>query len=61
MARLDPCPDGEPCVLYVVQPGDSVAAIAARYLTTSEAILALNPGMPRPITADQVIRLPRTA
>jgi hypothetical protein len=59
MARLDPCPNGEPCALYVVQPGDSLAEIADRYLLTSDAILAANPGLPRPIQAGQVIKLPR--
>ena len=60
-ALLDPCPGGEPCVLYVVEAGDSIGEIAARYLTTGEAILAANPGLPRPIQAGQVIRLPRPA
>jgi hypothetical protein len=60
-ARLDPCPAAEPCSLYVVVPGDSVAEIAARYGITRDDILASNPGMPRPIVAGQVIRLPHPA
>lgn len=59
LARLERCPNGEACALYVVQPGDSVGAIAARYLLTREAILAANPGLPRPIVEGQVIKLPR--
>ena len=59
LARLDPCPDGEACALYVVVRGDSIAEIADRYLLTSDAILAANPGLPRPIQPGQVIRLPR--
>ena len=59
LARLDPCPNGEACALYVVQPNDSLAGIAARYLLTREAILEANPGLPRPIQAGQVIKLPR--
>ncbi len=59
LARLDPCPNGEACALYVVQPGDSLAEIAARYLLTREQILHANPGLPRPIQPDQVIELPR--
>jgi LysM repeat protein len=59
LARLDPCPNGEACALYVVQPGDSLAEIAARYLLTRDAILEANPGLPRPIQAGQVIKLPR--
>lgn len=61
LARLDRCPNGEPCALYVVQVGDSIAEIAARYLLTRDAILAANPELPRPIQPGQVIRLPRIA
>ena len=61
LARLDPCPNGEACALYVVQAGDSVAEIADRYLLTREAILAANPELPRPIQPGQVIKLPRSA
>lgn len=58
-ARLDPCPNGEACALYVVQSGDSISEIADRYLLTRDAILAANPDMPRPIQVGQVIKLPR--
>ena len=61
LARLDPCPDGEACALYVVQPGDSIAEIAERYLLTREAIVDANPGLQRPIVAGQVLKLPRGA
>jgi hypothetical protein len=57
-ARLDPCRGGEACVIYVVQPGDTISQIAARYLLTSDAILAANPGLPRPIRPGQEIKLP---
>lgn len=56
--RLDPCPNGEACFLYVVVSGDSISAIADRYGITKEAILEANPNMPRPIVPDQVIKLP---
>ena len=59
LARLDPCPNGEACVLYAVVAGDSIPEIADRYLLTRDAILAANPGMPRPIQPGQVIKLPR--
>lgn len=59
LARLEPCPGGEPCVLYVVEPGDSLAEIAARYLVTAEAIRAANPDLVTPIEAGQSIKLPR--
>ncbi len=59
LARLDPCPNGEACALYVVEPGDSIAEIADRYLLTRRQILDANPGLPRPIAPDQVIKLPR--
>lgn len=59
LARLDPCPGGEACALYVVEAGDSIAEIAARYLLTRDAILEANPGLPRPIVEGQVIKLPR--
>ena len=56
--RLDPCPDGALCWLYVVRAGDSLAEIADRYALTTDAILEVNPGLPRPLTTDQVLRLP---
>ena len=59
LARLEPCPDGEACALYVVRAGETINQLAARYLLTREAILEANPGMPRPIEPGQVIRLPR--
>ncbi len=59
LARLDPCPGGEACALYVVQPGDSIAEIADRYILTRDAILTANPGVPRPLQAGQVLKLPR--
>jgi nucleoid-associated protein YgaU len=58
LARLEPCSGGEACVLYVVQSGDTISQIAARYLLTSDAILAANPGLPRPIVPGQEIKLP---
>ncbi|HET9851044.1 MAG TPA: LysM domain-containing protein [Candidatus Limnocylindrales bacterium] len=61
LARLDPCPNGEPCVLYVVEAGESIAEIAALYLLTRDAVLDANPGLPRPIVEGQVIKLPRLA
>lgn len=56
--RLDPCPGGEACWIYVVRPGDALAEIAARYGLTSAQILAANPAMPRPLTVGQEIKLP---
>ena len=58
LGRLDPCPNGEACMVYVVQAGDSLAEIANRYLLTPEAILDANPGLPRPLVAGQEIKLP---
>ena len=57
-ARLALCPDGDACVIYVVQSGDTVAQIASRYLLTTDAILDANPGLSRPIQPAQEIRLP---
>jgi LysM domain-containing protein len=57
-ARLDPCPNGERCFLYVVVKGDSVKDIAARYDITEKAILNANPTMPHPIVPDLVLKLP---
>lgn len=59
LARLEPCPGGEPCALYVVQAGDSLAEIATRYLLTVDAIREANPGLQTPIQAGQSLRLPR--
>lgn len=56
--RLDPCPGGEACWIYVVRPGDSLAGIAARYGLTTDQVLAANPGLPRPLTVGQEVRLP---
>lgn len=57
-ARLDPCPNGERCFLYVVVKGDSVKDIAARYGITEDAIFAANPTMPHPIVPGLVLKLP---
>jgi len=57
-ARLDPCPNGERCFLYVVVKGDAVKDIAARYGITEKAILNANPTMPHPIVPDLVLKLP---
>jgi nucleoid-associated protein YgaU len=59
LARLEPCPGGEACAIYVVQAGESLAEIAERYLMTREAILAANPGLATPIQPGQVVKLPR--
>jgi hypothetical protein len=56
--RLDPCPDGERCFLYVVVKGDTVSAIADRYGITADSILEANPTMPRPIVPGLVLKLP---
>ncbi len=60
--RLEPCPDTVSCWLYVVQPGDRLSTIAARYDVPIEAILAANPGIddPNEIFSGQVIRLRRS-
>jgi nucleoid-associated protein YgaU len=58
-ARLDPCPNGDPCHLYVVRSGDTVSTIAGRYGLSSAEILAINPGLdPTTIVPGQTIRLP---
>jgi hypothetical protein len=57
-ARLDPCPNGERCFLYVVVRGDSVKDIAARYGITAQSILDANPTMPHPIVPHLVLKLP---
>jgi hypothetical protein len=57
-ARLDPCPNGERCFLYVVIKGDSVKDIAATYGITEDAIFDANPTMPHPIVPDLVLKLP---
>ncbi|HEX3264613.1 MAG TPA: LysM peptidoglycan-binding domain-containing protein [Candidatus Limnocylindrales bacterium] len=57
-ARLALCRGGAACVVYVVQPGDTLSLIAARYLLSTEAILDANPGLPRPIQPGQEIKLP---
>jgi hypothetical protein len=57
-ARLDLCPNGERCFLYVVVKGDSVKEIADRYGITSDAIRAANPTMPSPITPGLELKVP---
>jgi hypothetical protein len=58
--RLDRC-GGETidCYLYVVQPGDGLSTIAARFGLTVDAILDANPDIPNANTiySGQVIRL----
>jgi hypothetical protein len=59
--RLDSCPNGEACSLYVIVRGDRLAEIAARYGVTVDAIRASNPGMSTPIVTGEVIKLPHPA
>jgi hypothetical protein len=56
--RLDPCPNGERCFLYVVIKGDSLNEIADRYAIAADAIRDANPTMPRPIVPGLVLKLP---
>jgi hypothetical protein len=56
--RLEPCPNAEPCSLYVVEPRDAVVDIAATYGLTVEEIRAANPTMNVPILIGDVLRLP---
>jgi hypothetical protein len=58
--RLESCgPDTVDCWLYVVQPGDTLAAIAGRYGVTVVYILSANPEITdeNTIYSGQVIRL----
>lgn len=56
--RLEPCPNAEPCSLYIVQPRDAVVDIAATYGLTVEDIRAANPTMNVPILIGDILRLP---
>ena len=57
-ARLDPCANAEPCSLYVVQAGDRVADIAARYSLTEKKLRDYNPTMSVPIQIGEIIKIP---
>jgi hypothetical protein len=57
-ARLDQCPNGERCFLYVVVKGDSLKEIADRYGITQDAIRQWNPTMPSPIVPGLELKLP---
>jgi nucleoid-associated protein YgaU len=61
LVRLQPCTDQISCWLYVVQPGDGLSTIAARFDVTVEAIISANPGIddPNEIFTGQTIRLLR--
>ena len=63
VVRLDRCPDQPGCYLYVVRSGDRLSTIAGRYLTTTSAILELNPSITdsNTIHTGQTIRLPGPA
>ncbi|HEY2916078.1 MAG TPA: LysM peptidoglycan-binding domain-containing protein [Candidatus Limnocylindrales bacterium] len=59
-ARLDPCPDGAPCRLYVTRSGDTLSRIAARFGITVTGIEALNPALdPNAFGPGTLVRLPR--
>jgi len=57
-ARLDLCPNGERCFLYVVAKGDSIKEIADRYGITQDSIRQANPTLPNPITPGLELKLP---
>ncbi len=59
--RLDPCPNGEACSLYVIVAGDRLVDIAARHGVTVDAIRAINPTMSVPIIKGETIKLPHPA
>ncbi len=62
LPTLDPFPTGaDPVpVEHVVQPGDTLSAIASRYNTTVQTLLNINP-LPNPdiLSVGQVLRLPQ--
>lgn len=57
---VQPTPTATPAVrTYTVQPGDTLSDVAARFGTTVEAILALNPGVrPETLQPGTELRLP---
>jgi hypothetical protein len=57
-ARLQPCPDGAACRLYVVRAGDSLSTIAGRFGISAAGIRALNPELAAGLSTGQTIRLP---
>jgi nucleoid-associated protein YgaU len=56
-ARLDPCPAGVACRLYLVRSGDTLSAIAGRYGIGITGIRVLNPDLGT-LVPGKVIRLP---
>jgi LysM repeat protein len=51
------CPGG---TLYTIRPGDTIFALAQRFGTTVQAIIAANPGIdPLNLQIGQVICIPR--
>ncbi len=57
-ASVDPTPEATP-IVYVVQPGDSISLIAARFGVTAEAIIELNNlRNPNRIIPDQRLLIP---
>ena len=59
-AGLELCPGEESCYVYVVRSGDTLSGIAARFRTTLQAILELNPQItdPRTLHVGQEVKIP---
>lgn len=58
--QVTPCPAG--ASTYTIRPGDTLYALARRYGTTVQAIMALNPGLdPNSLRVAQIICIPGVA
>ena len=56
LSQIPSCPGG---TLYTIRAGDTLSALAARFGTTVEAILAANPGLdPRNLQVARIICIP---
>lgn len=57
---LEACPAPDACYLYVVQRGDTLGAIAARFDTTAKKLRKLNPALndPSTIRVGSTLRVP---
>gem|GEM_PF-1032444 len=60
-AAPQPAGGGEEWVLYTLEWGDTLYSLAARYGTTVEAIMALNPGLTSPdqVQAGMQLKIPK--
>jgi LysM repeat protein len=55
---LTKCPSTPDCWIYVIRAGDNLTSIANWFGVSFDRVIAMNPGLSRPIHAGDQLRIP---